>query len=221
MSRLPTLYNVLARSAVTSLATAFPICTPAVGGAGVRGYGGTRLLSTAAIGSGTLSCIELFSCPRTSVPPYPRRSNMRICVFETVRLSASINQVRSDSVVSTAAVSVRLMSSWASERRAPFTRTVSLSRSMPFDASHNSWNCPLIRRSSMKPLVLIFACRNESSSMTTFFLNSGSRRTLTTSFLTSAIVSYLFPLSSFHFPPSSFSTRKSSMPRSSGNSKFT
>ena len=132
------------------------------------------------------------------------------------RLSASITQVRSDSVVSTAAVSVRLMSSWASERRAPFTKTVSLPRSMPFDASHNSWNCPLIRRSLMKPLVLIFACRKESSSMTTFFLNSGSRRTLTTSFLTSAIVSVTSVTESF-----ACSIRKSLMPRSSGNSRFT
>ena len=92
--------------------------------------------------------------PRFSVSPGR-------CTFTSVRvmlrLSALMIHFTSDAVVSTAAVSLRAMSRRASESRAPFTSIVSLSRSIPFEASHNSSSSPLMRRSLIKPLVLIFA----------------------------------------------------------------
>ena len=119
-------------------------------------------------------------------------------------------------VVSTAAVSVRLMSNHPSRILAPFTIAVSLSRSMPFDASHNSSKVPLMRTSLMKPLVLILACSNDNSLMIIWCLNKGLRRTSTTIFPISAIVSVTCGRESF-----GCKARKPSKPRFRGNSRQT
>ena len=122
------------------------------------------------------------------------------------RLSALMRQLTSDVVVSTAAVSLRAMSRFESERRAPFTTAVPCPRSMPSERSHSSPTRPFTLRSLIKPLVLRLARLSESSSMTTRLSNSGRNCTSAVRWPTSASVS------------PSWMTRKSSMPRSSGHS---
>ena len=129
-------------------------------------------------------------------------------------------------MVSTAAVSLRAMSSRASESRAPFTSTVSLSRSMPRDDNQSSCSSPFMRRSPIKPLVLSLACVIDNSSMTTRFWNSGSSCTSHTIFRTSAMVSITLGSESFLDNPSGEAergckARNPSIPKSSGNSRFT
>ena len=126
-----------------------------------------------------------------------------------LRLSALMIQASADVVVSTAAVSLRMMSSRASESRAPFTSTVSLSRSMPFDDNQSSCKSPLTCRSLIKPLVLSLACVTDNSSMITCFRNSGNSLTSTTIFLMSAMVSL------------ALMAMKSSTPKSKGNARLT
>ena len=136
------------------------------------------------------------SAPRaTARPRYvftlsvsPGRCRAR-SVLAIVRLSAKIFHFVSDWLVSAAAVSLSAMSILASASRAPFTSIVSLSRSIPFDDSQSSSSSPLILRSPMNPLVLIFAWCKDSSSMTTRFFSNGSSLTSAISSFTSAMVS--------------------------------
>ena len=133
-----------------------------------------------------------------------------------LRLSALIVHLLSEVVVSTAAVSDSWISRSASASLAPFTSTVSLSRSMPFDDSQSSFIRPLMRRSLMKPLVLSLASCIESSLMTTRLSNNGRSCMLTVRWPMSAMVSVTFLSESF-----GCSMRNSSMPRSKGHSRFT
>ena len=126
-----------------------------------------------------------------------------------VRLSALMRHSVSDVVVSTAAVSLRAMSSFESAMRAPFTVAVPWSRSMPSERSHSSPMWPFTRRSLMKPLVFTCASLTPSSLMTTRLSSSGRSCTSTVRCPTSASVS------------PSWTTRKSSMPKSSGHSSRT
>ena len=133
-----------------------------------------------------------------------------------LRLSALIIHLFSEVVVSTAAVSDSWMSRSASASRAPFTSTVSLSRSMPFDDSQSSFICPLMRRSLIKPLVLSLASCIESSLITTRFFNNGRNWMSAVRWPMSAMVSVTFLRESL-----GWSILKSSMPRSKGHSRLT
>ena len=145
----------------------------------------------------------------------PGRCRVR-SVCRKLRLSALMTHLSVDSVVSTAAVSLRAMSRRASVRRAPFTSTVSLSRSMPFERSHSSPTSPLILRSLIKPLVLTFASCRASWLMTTRFSNRGRNCTSTVRCLASAMVSVTLGRESL-----GCRARKLSMPRLSGHSSLT
>ena len=163
------------------------------------------------------------SAPRaTALPSQPPTCRVSpgirtlTAVWLMVRLSAMIFHLTSLLVVSTAAVSLRAILMRPSARRAPFTSTVSPSRSIPCDESHSSPSSPLICRSLISPSVLMRASCSDSSLTTTRFCSSGHSCTSATRWPTSARVSFCSGCVS-----PGLMARKPSMPRSRGNSRLT
>ena len=117
--------------------------------------------------------------------------------FLKQRLSAFIIHLVVDSVVSTAAVSLRARSIFASESRNPLISATSLSRSIPLDASQSSSIRPFILTSLMKPFVLTLAFCIESSLITTRFCNNGRNFMSTVRCPKSAMVSFTCGSESF------------------------